>query len=240
MLTETAEMVLPGMPDRIIMFVPGLKPGPARNIAIAAVAECRRKMPKSTGQAASRLEPIYGPGFFGIRWLDSYTWFIDHGTKPFTMNSLAGKTIPMWISDPTGSERAKNPQAKVKTDASGKVKVLIFRRAAKKGQRKVVTRRNPVTGARETVSNKPMSYPGAPGRIGVREMGSPSTTVGRVAGAISRGNVGVRWRHPGIAPRSFLNNAITIACQRAGILPVRVYIGDDRWRSYVHGARVVD
>lgn len=225
------------MPDRIIMFVPGLKVGRARNTAILAVAECRRKMPKSTGAAASRLEPLYGPNFFGIRWLDSYTWFIDHGTKPHTMRNLAGKTIPMWISDPTGSERAKNPKAKVKTDASGKVKVLIFRKAARMGQRKVVTRWNKVTKQRVTISDKPASYPGAPGRIGVRESGTPSTTTGRVAGAVAPGNVGVRWRHPGIAPRSFLNNAVTIASQRAGILPVRVYIGDERWASFVHGAQ---
>lgn len=236
MLTETAEILLPGTPDRIIMYVPGLKPGRARNAAVLAVAECQRKMPKSTGQSAQRLEPVFGDSYFGIRWMDSYVWFQDHGIKPFTMNNLAGKTVPMWINDPTGAIRAKNPKAKVKVDASGKTKVLIFRRAAQKGQRKIVTKRNPVTGQRMVISDKPMSYPGAPGRIGIREAGTPRTTVGRVAGAVAPGNVGVRWRHPGISPRSFLNNAVTVACQKEGILPVRVYIGDDRWHQFVHGA----
>lgn len=235
MLLETAEFRLPGNPDRVVMYVPGLKGSRARHIANAAVAEARRKMPKMSGYSANRMQPIYGQDYFGIRWADSYVWFQDHGIRAFTMNNLAGKTIPMWVDDPTGIERQKNPKAKIRTTLSGKTQVLIFRRAAEKGKRIVKYRRNKATGQREVVSDKPASYPGAPGRIGVREAGAPLTTPGRVAGAVARGNVGVRWRHPGIAPRLFLNNAMTLSAQRYGIVPVRIYIGDQRWSQFVHG-----
>lgn len=171
----------------------------------------------------------------GMASHNSYVWFQDHGIRAFTMNNLAGKTIPMWVDDPTGIERQKNPKAKIRTTLSGKTQVLIFRRAAEKGKRIVKYRRNKATGQREVVSDKPASYPGAPGRIGVREAGAPLTTPGRVAGAVARGNVGVRWRHPGIAPRLFLNNAMTLSAQRYGIVPVRIYIGDQRWSQFVHG-----
>lgn len=235
-LQNTAEITLSGRPDRIIMFVPGLKPMRARTMANAAVAEARRKMPKMSGYSANRLQPLYGKEYFGIRWADSYVFFQDHGIRPFTMNSLAGKIIPMWVDDPTGTERQKNPKAKTRVTMSGKTQVLIFRKAAVKGARITKYKKNKVTKQPEVVEDRPASYPGAPGRIANREMGSPLTTQGRVAGAIARGNVGVRWRHPGIAPRMFLNNAMTLACQRGGILPIRVYIADSRWRSMVHGA----
>lgn len=236
MLLETAEITISGRPDRVIMYLPGLKPPRARTMANMAVAEARRKMPKSTGYSANRLQPLYGKDFFGIRWADSYVWFQDHGIKAFTMNSLEGKTIPMWIKDPTGAERAKNPRAKIRVNMSGVTEVLIFRKAARKGTRITKYKRDPVSGKRVVAEDRPASYPGAPGRIGVRESQAPMTTNGRVAGAIARGNVGVRWRHPGIAPRLFLNNAMTLACQWNGVLPVRIYVADDRWRSQVHGA----
>lgn len=236
MLMETAEITISGNPDRVIMYVKGLKPNKARAMANSAVAEARRKMPKSTGYSANRLQPLYGKDFFGIRWADSYVFFQDHGIKPFTMNSLEGKVIPMWIPDPTGSERAKNPKAKIKVDVNGVTKVLIFRKAARKGQRITKYKKDAVSGKRIVAEDKPASYPGAPGRIGVRESQAPMTTPGRVAGAIARGNSGVRWRHPGLAPRLFLNNAMTVAAQWHGVLPVRIYIADDRWRVQVHGA----
>jgi hypothetical protein len=226
MLLETAEMRLSDRPDRVIMLAAGLNPNRARNIANQAVAEARRKMPKMTGDSARRLQPLYGKGFFGIYFPDSVVWFQDHGIRPFTMNSLEGKTIPMWIDDPTGAERAKNPKAKTRTTASGKNQVLIFRKVAKKGTRVTKYRTDPKTGIKRVVVDRPASYPGAPGRIGVRESGRPSTTSGRVAGATARGNVGVKWRHPGIAPRLFLNNALTLAAQWNGILPERVYVAD--------------
>jgi hypothetical protein len=189
-LLETAELRLAETPDRIIMVVPRLSPGRARACALAAVRECRRKMPKMSGASAARLQPLYGKGYFGIWWADSYVFFQDHGIRPFTMRSLAGKVIPMWIDDPTGQERAKNPKAKVRTTMSGKTQILIFRRAA-----------------------------------------SPFTRRGKLGGQIAKGNVGVRWRHPGIPPRLFLNNAVTLAAQWNGILPTRVYLADATWRS---------
>lgn len=156
---------------------------------------------------------------------NTYVWFQDHGISPFTMRSLAGKVIPMWINDPTGAERSKNPKAKTRTTASGVVQVLIFRKAARLGSQITKRKRDPKTG-RMVETSKPASYPGAPGRINRREMGAPHTTPGRLGGAIAPGNGGVRWRHPGIAPRLFLNHGVTMAAQRHGILPVRVYVCD--------------
>jgi hypothetical protein len=234
MLLETAEIRLCETPDRIIMVVPGLSGSRARSIAQAAVRECRRKMPKMSGASAARLQPIYGKGYFGIWWADSYVWFQDHGIRPFTMRSLAGKTIPMWIDDPTGKERSKNPKAKVRTTMSGKVQVLIFRKAANLGQR-ITKYGKDRQGNRVIVSDRPASYPGAPGRISVRESASPNTRLGKKGGQIAPGNGGVRWRHPGTAPRLFLNNAMTLAAQWNGILPVRVYLADGRWKSNLKG-----
>lgn len=191
-------------PDRIIMIVKGLSGKRARNIANAAVRECRRKMPKMSGASAARIQPIYGQGFFGIWWADSYVWFQDHGIRPFTMRALEGKTIPMWIDDPTGQERSKNPKAKVRTTMSGKIQVLIFRKATNVGK---------------------------PGRINVREASKPNTRPGKQGGRIAKGNNGIKWRHPGLAPRLFLNNAMTLAAQWNGILPVRVYLCDQGWRT---------
>lgn len=194
-----------------------------------AVREARRLMPKLTGHAASRMFPLYGYGYFGIGWLDSYTWYQENGIRPFTMFSLAGKTIPMWIDDPTGTERQRNPKAKTRVTLSGKVQVLIFRRAAQMGQTKTVRTRVAGQWEERTV---PMSYPGAPGRIGRREAGQPWTTPGRVGGRIAQGNIGVRWRHPGLSPRKFLNRAMVLASQQGGVLPVRLYIADRSWRAH--------
>ncbi len=228
-LLETQEMVISPNPDRLIMVVPNLSGKRARGMANSAVREARRVMPKLTGRAASRLFPIYGSGFFGIGWQDSYVWFQEQGVRPFTMFSLAGKTIPMWIDDPTGEERQKNPKARVRVTMSGQTQVLIFRRAAMPGQRKKV-RRKVASGTYEEFE-VPASYPGAPGRIGKRESKMPWTTESRVPGAIARGNVGVRWRFPGLSPRLFLNHAMTLAAQQGGILPGRVYAADRGWRS---------
>ena len=231
MLTTVAEIKFStGVPDRMIMVVNGLRPGRARRMAIEALQQARKNMPKLSGAAASRMQPIYGKGFFGIYWADSYVWYQDHGIQPFTMKNLAGKTIPMWIDDPTGAERRNNPKAKVRTTASGRIQVLIFRKAAQPGQTKTVTTRNAKTGALEN-RVKPASYPGAPGRIAKREMPKPFTTRDKQGGRIAGGNVGVRWRHPGLAPREFLNNALTLAAQRGGILPLRVYACDHNWRN---------
>lgn len=228
-LTEVQEMVISANPDRMIMLVNGLSGPRARNMANAAVREARRVMPKLSGASASRMSPVYGAGYFGVMWADQYVWFQEQGIKAFTMYSLAGKTIPMWVDDPTGTEREKNPKARTRVTLSGKVQVLIFRKAAMPGQTKTV--RKKVADGTFEERTVPRSYPGAPGRIGKREAPAPFTTPGRVAGAIARGNVGVRWRHPGLAPRKFLNHALAFAAQQGGISPERVYAADRSWRS---------
>lgn len=224
-LTEIPEIMLSQSPDRMIMFVDRLSPNKARAAANTAVAMAREKMPKMSGGSARRIQPLYGKGFFGIYFPDNYVWFQEQGVRPFTMNSLQGKTIPMWVKDADGKLRAKNPKIKTRLTEDGRTQVLIFRRAAYKGQRKMKYRTDPVTGIRTVVGDTPMSYPGAPGRIGSRLGGPPNP--GQIAG----GNVGVRWRHPGLAPKLFLNNAMTLAAQRYGILPVRVYLTDRNWRG---------
>jgi hypothetical protein len=133
------------------------------------------------------------------------------------MRSLAGKTIPMWIDDPTGEERRQNPKAKTRRTKSGKIQVLIFRRAAKIGARKQV--RRAVGGVVHNVS-VPASYPGAPGRITRRHGERGSSRGEHQPGGIRRFNTGVRWRHPGLAPRGFLHYGLT----RSGALH-RVNVG---------------
>lgn len=229
-LLETAEVILSTQPDRLVMKVPNLDAKGARYMANQAVREARRKMPKATGASAANLQPIYGDGYFGIRFPDKYVWFQENGIRAFTMKSLAGKTIPMWIDDPTGQERMKNPKAKTRTTASGKTQVLIFRKAAKMGQRKDKTRINKSTGLKETYSTV-ASYPGAPGRISQREAANPRTTAGKVGGQIAKGNGGVRWRHPGLQARFFLNNSMTLAAQWNGVMPTRIYVADARWKA---------
>lgn len=228
-LTETAEVILSQRPDRLVMTVEGMDTATAKFCARTALVLARKNAPKMSGESAKRMGTVYGEGFFGLTFQDPYVWFQENGIKSFTMNSLQGKVIPMWIDDQTGIERTKNPKLKTRTTASGKVQVLIFRKAAMQGQRKMVTRKAKRGGGTETVS-VPRSYPGAPGRIAVREAKAPMTTPGRVAGAIARGNVGVRWRHPGLSPRFFLNNAITMAAQEAGVLPIRIYVTDGNTR----------
>lgn len=237
MQVEVPEVHLVTHPDRMIMVEKGLSPKRARAAALEAARQARRLMPKLSGEAARGLQPIYGKGYFGISWATQVVWYQDHGTKPFTMRSLAGKVIPMWIDDPTGQERRDNPKAKTRTTASGKVQVLIFRRAAQIGERKKVYRRDPNTGLKVLVSDTPAHYPGAPGRIAWREARQPWTRPGKRPGAIHPGNIGVWWRHPGLKPRSFLNTSVTMAAQKHGLVPERVYVADRGWRNYVrlHG-----
>jgi hypothetical protein len=165
----------------------------------------------------------------GMASHNSYVWFQEQGIQPFTMFSLAGKTIPMWVDDPAGTEREKNPHAQTRQTLSGKVQVLIFRRAAMPGATK--TTRKKTAGGTVEERTVPASYPGAPGRIARREASTPFTTPGRVAGQIARGNIGVRWRHPGLAPRKFLNHALSLAAEQGGLQPQRIYAADRSWRS---------
>lgn len=200
------------LPDRLVMEVPGLEPPMAHILARDAVALAAKYAPKLSGISARRLEPVWGDGYFGVRWQDHHVWFQEAGIKAFTMKHLAGKVIPMWIDDPTGTEKAKNPNAKTRVTESGRHQVLIFRRAAKQGERRP--------------DGKPASYPGAPGRIWTREARAPLTTAGRRGGAIATRNVGVRWRHPGLAERSFVWKSLLQVAAHHGIPEGEVYAMD--------------
>jgi hypothetical protein len=194
-----------GLPDMLVMEVLGLPVEKSQAVAEYAVSLAKRNAPKLSGASSSRISPVVGEGFFGLHWLDDYLWYQETGIQPFTMHRLAGKVIPMWINDPSGKERQKNPRAKVRIVSDGRTQVLIFRRAANPGERKIVRRR--MAGVWQDVS-VPRSWPGAPGRINRRELAAPNTAPGRIGGRIARGNVGVRWRHPGLDPRGFLYQSI--------------------------------
>ncbi len=188
-------------------------------VAKYATEEARRLAPKLSVASAGRISPIWGDGWVGLKWEDSHLWFQNQGIRPFTMTSVAGKTVPMWVDDPTGTTLAANPKAKTRTTASGKRQVLIFLRAAPIGARRMERR-----GGR-TVS-VPRSYPGAPGRIINREVGQPWTRESQRGGAVARPNTGVRWRHPGLAPRLFLEEGLRRAADREGLAlgPIQVQV----------------
>lgn len=211
-------------PDRIVCLVDAEDDVDTEVLSAQAIQRARDIMPKVTGMLAASLRPMYGDQFFGIYFPDRRVWFQEQGTRPFTMRSLAGKPIPMWIDDPTGKERAANPKAKVRTTLDGRTQVLIFRRAAVKGARRTVIRKGP--GGTSRVAQVPASYPGAPGRIAKRESARPFTSPGRLGGAIASGNVGVRWRHPGIVGRQFLNAAMSMTAWGEGLDPDALYLVD--------------
>ena len=199
------------VPDRLVMHISGLSEADAQFLSTEALRLARLAAPKSSGRSAQNFTAVWGQGWFGVRWADDYVWYQEAGINPFTMRALAGKTIPMWIKDPTGKERQKNPKARTRVSAAGVTEVLIFRRAAHIGQRKIVNRPHPVLGMQKV--DVPASHPGAPGRIVTREAAKPWTTPGRVGGAIAQRNVGVRWRHPGLMKRSFIRQALVTAVE---------------------------
>lgn len=191
-------------PDRVVMVLDGdYGPELTQDLAEYAVQTAKNIMPKISGRLATTLRPVFGNGYWGIYFPDNKVWFLEQGTNPFTMKSLAGKTIPMWVDDPDGSvAKAEGKKTKTRITIDGRRQALIFRRAAKQGQRKTVIRRGrPV--------DVPMSYPGAPGRIGNRLS----------SGRIGVPNVGVRWRHPGIQGRRYLNNAMDTTAYEFGLAP---------------------
>ncbi len=216
-LTAPQIQLCEATPDRMIMSLRDLPESSARQLAQVAVYRARQRMPRVTGATASRMQPIYGIDYFGIWFPDSHVWFMERGTRPFTMRSLAGKTIPMWLTDADGTLRTKNPKAKVRITEDGRTQVLIFRKAAKIGARKTTRSVNRVTGA-VTISSAPAAYPGAPGRIGGMNRGPD--------GRITSGNVGVRWRHPGLGGLQFLNSALAETAFTFGYLIKPVYIAD--------------
>ena len=203
-------------PNRLYVSVPGLPSNTAQRLSQMAVERAQKIAPKLSGAGAASIQPFYGDDFFGLAWDRPYMWDQEAGTRPFTMRSLAGKTIPMWIDDPTGKmEREQGPRARTRITASGKKQVLIFRRAARIGQRKTVTtRRADGSLIRRDV---PASYPGAPGRIAHRQIIEYPRTTGRIAKMVSRAHVGVRWRHPGIIGRGFMHHALITVASEVGV-----------------------
>lgn len=203
-------------PDCMVMVFRDLPQDDAEWMARDAVYRARQRMPRVTGLTASRVTPIWGPRWFGLSF-PREAWYMEHGTKPFTMRSLAGKTIPMWITDVDGSLRRDNPKAKVRRTEDGRTQVLIFRKAAKMGARRQVT------GRWGTTYMAPAAYPGAPGRINRRQPGQPWTPVGARGGAIAGGNGGVRWRHPGVRSMQNLNAALAETAFDAGMIIEPIY-----------------
>jgi len=190
------------LPDRAIFGAPGLTIDRAWTIATRAMYVARAHMPRVTSVSAFSLTPIAGEGWFGLSWTHPHIWYQEMGIRPFTMRSLAGKTIPMWVNDPHGELARKQKRPRTRVTADGRSQTLIFRRAAKFGQRKQVWQQVQGQMVRRTV---PMSYPGAPGRIavnrsqGLMRQGDVNPGQGN-PGWIAKGNVGVRWRHPGLQP----------------------------------------
>ena len=211
-------------PTKMYAIVPNLTRERSTKLAREAAARARQLAPKGYhSKIGKKILPYSGPGFYGIRWVENYIWFQEHGIKAFTMTALQGKTIPMWIKDPTGSERRKNPKAKTRVTTSGVTEVLIFRKVAMKGQRKQVK-------TRKGLRDVPASFPGAPGRIANRVARHPYTQPGKAAGTISSmgqdrsvsKNVGVRWRHPGLIGRHFLAEGIKFAASNNKVVVTQI------------------
>jgi hypothetical protein len=217
-----------GSPDRMIMLFRDLDEDEARGLAWDALYRARQRMPRVTGTTAQQISPIYGRRWFGLSF-PPIAWYMEHGTGPRTMANLAGKTIPMWITDTDGSARRENPKAEVRVTEDGRTQVRIFRRAAKIGARVQKTRQRH---GRTVSYSAPASYPGAPGRINRRVPGTPWTPAGGRGGAVAGGNGGVRWRHPGIKSMQFMNSALAETAFDAGLIVEPVYAVDEQaWRA---------
>jgi hypothetical protein len=229
----TQEIVRSSAPDRLFLLIPGLDPHIARRMAMDAARLAKKNAPKMSGAGAKTIYPLYGRGYIGLTAKASYMWYQEQGIRPFTMKNLAGKVIPMWIDDPYGIERMKNPKAKTRVTASGKSQILIFRKAPKIGSTQPKLKKNKLTGKLE-YRQTPKHYPGAPGRIGKRKavLGNtaPGHSVVRSTGKIAKGNVGVWWRHPGLTPRLFMNYALTQTAMDYGYTPQRIVVADAGWK----------
>lgn len=210
------------IPDRLYIRCPGQPKTQTRKWANAAVREARYLSPKLSGRAAEGIKSYYGDGFFGVRWDRPYLWYQEGGIRPFTMRSLANKVIPMWIDDWTGAEHRANPNAPTRITATGRRQILIFRKAAPIGSRKRVAVRD-AQGRLQRWRDVPRSYPGAPGRISHREWHPVAGNTGRISRMISRPHMGVRWRHPGLVPREFMQYALQQVAQNAGLPDIQVY-----------------
>lgn len=158
------------VPTTMIAVVPDLDPFSSMLMAERAVAAARFAMPRGWS-VKKRITPVYGEGYFGVAWQDAYLWYQERGIKAFTMRSLKGKTIPMWVRDFDGKLAAANPKIQRRREEDGSEKVLIFRKATNPGQR---------------------------GRIAKRDE----------KGRIQKGNIGVKWRHPGLEGGDWIYDAI--------------------------------
>src|SRR5580658_6984428 len=112
-------------PDRMIMIVPEAPQSLCEALANRAVLHAQYLAPKLSGRAADSIYPIVERSGFGVGWTVPWLWYQDQGVRPYLQRSLAGKTIPMWIDDPSGSVARDNPKAEKRTTASGKPQVLI-------------------------------------------------------------------------------------------------------------------
>lgn len=234
-IPQLEEAHLAPRPNRAVMIIGEGSLFDTRALAEVAVDNARKIMPKITGQLASTLQPVYGDGYFGLYFPDRVVYFLDRGTRPFTMRSLAGKTIPMWIDDPTGAERKANPKAKTRRTVDGRNQVLIFRRVGRKPNRKQAHQaRIAKLLGRPAPKGSTARYPGQAGRIARREASAPDTTSGKLGGRVATGNVGVAWRHPGIGGRGFINYAMASVAIDYG-LPVAqlCYVDDPAFYSLV-------
>lgn len=212
-------------PTSLVMLFRDLDSDEAMGLATDALYRARQRMPRVTGMTASKVAPIWGRRWFGLSF-PREAWFMERGTSPFTMRSIAGKTIPMWLTDTDGSLRRDNPKARVRSTEDGRTQVLVFRKAAKIGAKKLV-RRPSKYGTQMLSYTVPAAYPGAPGRINRRQPGMPWTPVGTRGGAIAAGNSGVRWRHPGVRSMQFLNSALAEAAFDSGLIVEPVYAVDE-------------
>lgn len=211
------------LPNTLYIRAPGLKANQTAMLAKQAAAFAQVLSPKLSGRGAQGIKPYSGNGYFGLKWDRSYMWFQDQGINPFTMTKLAGKVIPMWIDDPTGTEARANPKAKKRITANGRRQILIFRKAAKLGARKRVAVRDR-RGRLMRWRDVPASYPGAPGRISHRQFDEVRGSVtGKIAKRVPRPHVGVRWRHPGIVGREFLHYALQETARLAQIEDLTIY-----------------
>lgn len=207
------------VPTRIYAKVRDLNTEDARYAAVAATSYAQQTFPRVSGNTVATFAPIWGPGYYGISWVGDHVWYLEMGIHPFTMHAVAGKVIPMWINDPLGEEARKNPKARTRTTADGRKQVLIFRRAARPGERKFVQR---TVAGRVTSVSVPRSYPGAPGRIARREPAAPNNSTGKLGGQIARGNVGVRWRHPGTYAAFYLREGLLRAAEQYDLDPTTI------------------
>lgn len=210
-------------PTRIWADLPGYDEFFCGHMATVAVDYAKTFAPKSTGESAAAFTPIFGDGWFGIKWKHRYAWYQNRGTKPFVMKSLQGKVIPMWIDDADGSVKRENPKAKQRTTADGRRQTQIFRYASRVGERKTVTKRR---GGQDRQVSVPRSYPGAPGRINMRQ-GARGVPVNTQSGQIAKTNVGVRWRHPGLEAKMFFLDGLMNAAKVNEVAIQGVWVGND-------------